>query len=71
MRSPADGTRRMIAGLGGGVVLILHDATELDYTAKTRLHGQLGQIGIGQGRQYGYICHNSLAVRATRARGSA
>lgn len=43
-------------------VLILHDATELDYTTKTTLHDQLGQIGEGTHR--GYICHNSLAVRA-------
>lgn len=46
----------------GGTVLILHDATELDYTSKTTLLDQLGQIG--QGTQRGYICHNSLAVRA-------
>jgi hypothetical protein len=43
-------------------VLILHDATELDYTSKTTLLDQLGQIGQGTNR--GYICHNSLAVRA-------
>jgi hypothetical protein len=47
---------------GGAVVLILHDATELDFTSKTTLFGQLGQIGEGTHR--GYICHNSLAVRA-------
>jgi len=43
-------------------VLILHDATELDYTTITTLQDQLGQIGEGTHR--GYICHNSLAVRA-------
>jgi hypothetical protein len=43
-----------------GVVLLLHDGTELDYTAHTALHDQLGQIGNGHGK--GYICHNSLAV---------
>jgi hypothetical protein len=47
---------------GGAVALILHDATELDFTSKTTLFGQLGQIGEGTHR--GYICHNSLAVRA-------
>lgn len=46
----------------GATVLILHDATELDYTSKTTLLDQLGQIGEGSHR--GYICHNSLAVRA-------
>jgi hypothetical protein len=44
------------------VVLNLHDATELDYTTKTQLAQQMGQIG--QGTHRGYICHNSLAVRA-------
>lgn len=46
----------------GGTVLILHDATELDFTSKTTLIDHLGQIG--QGTRRGYICHNSLAVRA-------
>jgi hypothetical protein len=59
----ADETRRCIAVLPrGSVVLRLHDATELDYTSKTTLRDSLGQIG--QGTQRGYICHNSLAVRA-------
>ena len=44
-----------------GTVLILHDATELDYSTITSL-GELGQIGNGSRR--GYICHNSLAVSA-------
>jgi len=60
--SHADYTRDCIAALGTGVVLILHDATELDYTKKATLREQLGQIGEGTHR--GYICHNSLAVRA-------
>src|ERR1700682_3331074 len=55
-------TRRSIAALGSGTVLLLHDATELDYTSKKSLQGRLGQIG--QGTRRGYICHNSLAVRA-------
>lgn len=45
-----------------GVVLIVHDGTELDYTSKTSLLEELGQIG--QGTHRGYICHNSLALRA-------
>jgi len=43
-----------------GVVLLLHDHTELDYSSHDSLHDQLGQIGNGFGR--GYLCHNSLAV---------
>ena len=42
-------------------VLILHDATELDYTRQTALGPQLGQIG--KGNRKGYICHNSLVPR--------
>lgn len=45
-----------------GAVLILHDATELDYTGLTSLAKELGQIGNGSHR--GFICHNSLAVVA-------
>jgi hypothetical protein len=61
--SHAAATRLRIAALGpGSVVLNLHDATELDFTSKTTLLDQLGQIG--QGTRRGYICHNSLAVRA-------
>jgi hypothetical protein len=43
-----------------GVVLALHDPTELDYSGLTSLAEDLGQIGDGNGK--GYICHNSLAV---------
>ena len=43
-----------------GVVLLLHDTTELDYTDHRKVAGQLGQIGNGGGR--GYLCHNTLAV---------
>jgi len=60
--SHADATRKRLGALGSGVVLQLHDATELDFTTKTTLLDQLGQIG--QGTRRGYICHNSLAVRA-------
>ena len=61
MRAHAEDTRRRIAGCGTDVVLLLHDATELDYTTKKSLEHQLGQVG--QGTHRGYICHNSLAVR--------
>jgi hypothetical protein len=43
-----------------GAVLLIHDATELDYTDLQSLAGHLGQIGRGWGR--GYICQNVLAV---------
>jgi hypothetical protein len=66
MNSHTQHTRDCIAALGPGVVvLMLHDATELDYTTKTKLLDDLGQIGDGSHR--GYICHNSLAVRADSA----
>jgi Transposase DNA-binding len=45
-----------------GPVLIIHDATELDYTSLSTLAADLGQIGKGRGR--GYICQNVLAVAA-------
>lgn len=45
-----------------GPVLMLHDATELDYSTLTTLADQLGQIGVGAG--HGYICQNVLAVAA-------
>ena len=43
-----------------GDVLVLHDATELDYTTLNSLADDLGQIGKGDHR--GYLCHNVLAV---------
>src|SRR6202040_3497769 len=42
-----------------GVVLVLHDTTELDYSGLDSI-ATLGPIGNG-GRR-GYLCHNSLAV---------
>lgn len=45
-----------------GDVLVLHDATELDYTTLKSLAGDLGQIGKGTRR--GFLCHNVLAVEA-------
>lgn len=47
--------------LADAPVLTIHDTTELDYTGLTSLTG-LGQIGNGSCR--GYLCHNTLAVRA-------
>jgi hypothetical protein len=44
-----------------GVVLFLHDTTEVDYS-KQLCAQTMGQIGNGGGR--GYECHNSLAVDA-------
>lgn len=41
-------------------VLMLHDATELDFTSHASLEDELGQIGNGNHR--GYIAQNSLAV---------
>ena len=46
-----------------GPVLVVHDATELDYSSLGSLAEQLGQIGKGTHR--GYICHNVLALDAT------
>jgi hypothetical protein len=43
-----------------GSVLVVHDATELDYTSLESLVDELGQIGKGTHR--GYICHNVLAL---------
>jgi len=42
-----------------GVVLVLHDTTELDYSGLDSI-ADLGPIGNGGCR--GYLCHNSLAV---------
>jgi hypothetical protein len=44
-----------------GVVLLIHDTTQLDYTGKHSLES-LGQIAKGFHR--GYLCHNTLAVEA-------
>jgi transposase-like protein len=62
MDSHAAATRQRICAADAAVVLQLHDATELDFTTKTTLLDHLGQIG--QGTRRGYVCHNSLAVRA-------
>src|SRR5207244_3691183 len=44
-----------------GILLCLHDTTELDYTGLTSLSDQLGPIGSGNRR--GWRCHTSLFVR--------
>jgi len=49
-----------------GPVLILHDATELDYTTHHSLEEGLGQIGNGNRR--GYIAQNSLVVNPQNRR---
>ena len=43
-----------------GVVLLIHDTTDLDFSGHKTLAADLGQIGNGGGR--GFLCHNSLAV---------
>lgn len=43
-----------------GTVLLIHDATKLDYTDRQSLAEHLGQIGSGHGR--GYISQHVLAV---------
>lgn len=45
-----------------GVVLLIHDTTQLDFTGKHALAAGLGQIAKGFHR--GYLCHNTLAVQA-------
>lgn len=54
--------RRTLEAMAGheGVVLIIHDTTELDFSGIEALQEQLGQIGQGHCR--GYLCHNSLAI---------
>ena len=43
-----------------GVVLEVHDGSELNFSQLTSLRDQLGQVGNGSGK--GYQCLNSLAV---------
>lgn len=45
-----------------GPVVIVQDATELDYSTLSSLADDLGQIGNGRGR--GYVCQNVLAIAA-------
>jgi hypothetical protein len=61
LNAHAEDTRSRVAACGEDVVLVIHDATELDYTSRQTLSKRMGQIGKGTRR--GYLCHNSLAVR--------
>jgi hypothetical protein len=58
--APARADTLMRVAAGPGDVLVLHDATELDYSTLSSLADDLGQIGKGNHR--GYLCHNVLAV---------
>jgi hypothetical protein len=49
-----------------GVVLNIHDGSELNFSQLTSLREQLGQVGNGSGK--GYQCLNSLAVLPGRQR---
>jgi hypothetical protein len=49
-----------------GVVLLIHDSSELNYTHVDALHNQLGPIGSGRGRGRGYIAQHTLAVTPQR-----
>jgi hypothetical protein len=49
-----------------GIVLLVHDASELNYTHVEALHDQLGQVGSGRGNGRGYIAHHTLAVTPRR-----
>src|SRR4051794_5750611 len=44
-----------------GVVLLIHDSSELHYTHVQALHEELGKVGAGQGKSRGYIAHHTLA----------
>lgn len=65
MQSHTDATRQKMreiaANASGSTFLILHDATELDYTSLLSLKDALSHIGPGS--NLGYICHNSLVVQ--------
>jgi hypothetical protein len=47
-----------------GVVLLVHDTTELDFSSIAALEDQLGQIGNGSG--HGLLCHNTLVITPDR-----
>ncbi len=59
-------TRMREHARGRGVVLLIHDASELNYTHVDELHEQLGPVGSGAGRGRGYIAHHTLAVTPQR-----
>lgn len=45
-----------------GVVLLVHDATELNYSHVAALRDQLGHVGSGRGKARGLVAHHTLAV---------
>ena len=47
-----------------GVILLVHDTTELDYDNHQAVAAELSQIGNGSRR--GYLCHNTLAITPDR-----
>jgi hypothetical protein len=53
-------------GHDGGVVLLIHDASELNYTHVAALRDQLGKVGSGRGGGRGFIAHHTLAVTPQR-----
>lgn len=55
-------TRKAI-GAEQGVVLNVHDTTELNLTSKRSLRNEVGPLGNGGGSR-GFLCHNSIAVTA-------
>ena len=55
---------RELAEQAGGVILRIHDTTELDYSHVPALHDELGPLGDGSG--VGYLCHNVLAITPAR-----
>lgn len=54
---------RQLMGQRPGVVLVIHDTTELDYSGLHSIR-DLGPIGGGYNR--GFLCHNSLAFDPAR-----
>ena len=45
-----------------GVVLLVHDATELNYSRVAALRDRLGHVGSGRGTARGLVAHHTLAV---------
>src|SRR5687768_10488195 len=45
-----------------GVVLLVHDATELNFSHVRALRDQLGHVGSGRGDARGLVAHHTLAV---------
>jgi len=60
--------QQVLARMGrlDGVVLLIHDASELNYTHVKALHDELGQVGAGQAKSRGYIAQHTLAVTPGR-----